>query len=371
VKPTLERFMDPKDIPTQYGGQLEFKWGDLPSLDEEAKQAMEQGGQPGWIAGPCLWLDHKRVVVGSENGKPRRTVPNVQEMKPVVYAADDTEEPVHAHRRGSSVTSQTMKEKVQNGAPHAKLEKIQSENVVPQTAQAAAASAVPAETNVIPATETAEHAPEPATASKPEATLSVPATGTKAEPTIPSNIPSENLRKSPEGADVNMPPPEQQPAFPQQTAEYVRSNEDVSKTTPAPNSTEPSKSASAAPAAAAVAATTTAAGAAAAATATASSTLTNGVSPSPPQTASPHVPAVPEPGPTPEHHQQLNAAIAEKLAGSGESISVLPAQANGSLPHPEVVVSSDQSKGLALETEKIENLPSRPQIDRFVTAAEF
>lgn len=395
VKPTLERFMDPKDIPTQYGGQLEFKWGDLPHLDDEAKKALEQDGNSGWITGPCLWLDHKRVVVGSENGKLRRSVSNVEKLKPVVYAADDTEEPVHPNRRASSVTSQTIREKAINGTTTAKLDRIQSENVVPATAQVAAASAVPAEANMVTLAESAEHAPvpettaTPATAPKsdtlsPESAAVPAATQSKdiASPpaaAIPADIPPENLRTSPAGNAVNMPPPGQQPAFPQQTAEYINTSP------PSTASAEQPKSSTAA-----TTATTAAAAGAAATAATTVPARTNGVNPTPSEPAEsseppasapstttasppPH-PAMPQPGPLAAHEKKINSAVAEKLLGGGESVSTIPAVANGSaVAHPEVVVSSDASKGLALEQDKIDNLPKkeRPQMDRFVTAAEF
>jgi len=64
----------------------------------------------------------------------------------------------------------------------------------------------------------------------------------------------------------------------------------------------------------------------------------------------------------------MNQAVAQAL--SQESVSEIPATANGHSilggGHPEVLVSSDTAKGLAIESEKIE----RPPIERFVTAAE-
>ncbi|RMZ80514.1 hypothetical protein DV737_g2905, partial [Chaetothyriales sp. CBS 132003] len=101
VLPTLSTFMDPKDIPTRYGGQLEWEWGRLPDVDEPARVALERSGGPSWITGPCLWLDNKRVVVGSEKGKPRQSHDNIEALKPPVYAADYTEHPVHPDRKAS------------------------------------------------------------------------------------------------------------------------------------------------------------------------------------------------------------------------------------------------------------------------------
>jgi hypothetical protein len=64
-------------------------------MDEESLRAVERDGMSGWVDGPCLWLDHKRVAVGRVNGKPRRLESEIAALKPVVYAADKTEEPVH------------------------------------------------------------------------------------------------------------------------------------------------------------------------------------------------------------------------------------------------------------------------------------
>ncbi|ETN40374.1 uncharacterized protein HMPREF1541_04651 [Cyphellophora europaea CBS 101466] len=373
VKPTLERFMDPKDIPKQYGGQLDFQWGDLPHLDDEAKAAVETDGKQGWIAGPCLWLDHKRIVVGSENGKPRRSVEDIEKMKPIVYAADYTEVPVHPERRASSVTSQTIRDKLAQGTATAKLEKIQSENIAPQTAQVVASDAVPAETNIIETAKPEEQAPVPAPAV-----------------TIPSHIPPENVRTAPGGSHVNLAPPSEQAAFPQQTAEYISSDSPSPKPAEKPATTAPAPATTGAVAGAA-------AGVAAVATAepieAAAPALTNGVkhtseppqqqsqsqsqSQSQPQPSSEpafnHAAAIPQPGPAPAHQVQITNAVAQKLAAGGDSVSSVPAQPNGSLAHPEILVSSDKSKGLAVEKEKIEELPApqRPQMDRFVTAAEF
>lgn len=79
----------------------------------------------------------------------------------------------------------------------------------------------------------------------------------------------------------------------------------------------------------------------------------------------------------------MTQAVADKL--QGESVSVIPAAANGhvsgSTGHPEITVASDPSKGLAIETERLalidggadggKNGIERPTIERFVTAAEI
>ena len=67
----------------------------LPHMDEESLRAVQKDGRSGWVDGPCLWLDHKRFAVGSVDGKPRRPDSEIAALKPVVYAADMTDEPVH------------------------------------------------------------------------------------------------------------------------------------------------------------------------------------------------------------------------------------------------------------------------------------
>ena len=396
--------MDPESIPKRYGGKLDFEWGQIPNLDDEAKKVLSSDGNDGWLRGPCLYLDHTRVVVGAENGKLRRSVPDVEKMKPIVYAADDTPEPVHRNRRSSSVTKETMREKLQAMNGTAKLDRIQSANVVPTTAQAARTEIIPAETNIVAPTQSHEHAPapdlaepvkaaEPATPEAPREAEPTPAIAVappaeerkekppaeekqEASPVPAANIPAANIHKSPLGSEVNLPPPSQQPGFPQQTAEYISSSP-KSTTEKFPSTLSPASAAAATATAAATAPLTNGTAHKAADTPTALSSTPQQ------QQAHPHPPAMPAPGPEAKHTTALNSAIADKLATGGESISVLPAEQNGAVPHPEMVVSSDRSKGLAVEREKLGerglsdegteggNGPQRPPVQRFVTAAEF
>jgi CRAL/TRIO domain len=101
VESTLSSFIDPKDFPRKYGGELDWNVGDLPHVDKPTLEALERDGKKGWVRGPALWMDHRRVVVGSENGKPRRSAQEIARLKPIVYAADYTEEPVHPERKSA------------------------------------------------------------------------------------------------------------------------------------------------------------------------------------------------------------------------------------------------------------------------------
>ncbi|KAK3939020.1 CRAL-TRIO domain-containing protein [Diplogelasinospora grovesii] len=79
VKPTLESFIDPKNIPKQFGGELDFEWGQRPNLDPRIKElATWENGHTDFPPGPLYWRpidDGKRaecVAMGSVN-KVQRT----------------------------------------------------------------------------------------------------------------------------------------------------------------------------------------------------------------------------------------------------------------------------------------------------------
>jgi hypothetical protein len=98
VKPTLESFIDPKNIPKKYGGELDFGFGQLGVPDPMWEGVIEwENGYTSFPSGPLLWEDiddGKRVAciaLGKEKGSPR----NVRVCTlPKTWAA---EEPVEAH----------------------------------------------------------------------------------------------------------------------------------------------------------------------------------------------------------------------------------------------------------------------------------
>lgn len=73
--------MDPSSIPKQYGGDLDWKWGDMPNLDEEARQvvgaletpAAEGETKPSFIKGPVLFNGDTIEVLGKVNGESRKS----------------------------------------------------------------------------------------------------------------------------------------------------------------------------------------------------------------------------------------------------------------------------------------------------------
>jgi hypothetical protein len=79
VKPTLERFIDIKNIPKQYGGELDWEFGQPPNLDEPMKGLLGKLGEPGgWTDGPIRFVEGDGETLikafGTEKGKPRTTV---------------------------------------------------------------------------------------------------------------------------------------------------------------------------------------------------------------------------------------------------------------------------------------------------------
>ena len=135
--------MDPKDIPKKYGGDLQWECGDMPDLDAETREALERDGNKGWVRGPCLWLDGKRVPVGSEKGKPRRPNFDIEKLKPVVYAADHTETPVHAEKKASAGSRPYVTDAVMTAPEHHKAE----EHTAAATGGATMANTIAANTN--------------------------------------------------------------------------------------------------------------------------------------------------------------------------------------------------------------------------------
>lgn len=344
VTPTLQSYMDPTSIPKKYGGQLDWAWGHMPDLDEEIREALERDGNKGWVKGPTLWLNNERIVVGSENGKARRSDKEIAGMKPIVYAADYTEEPVHPDKRASVVSSHRKSLAVNSKASLDKPRSDSPSTLVEGEAAVATAAATAAATKTVPSADTAapvapamENEPEPST---PKAAL-------------PTHLAVESIRTSPMG-DSQVHLPDAQPAAPATTAEYISPT--PSKQHLPPAAEDKTIVSIQKPPTVAVAAAT----------------------PPPPvqspadsAVASPHPAGHTQPGPLSNHQAQVNRKIADQLAN--ESTILIPAEANGVLPHPAIIASSDKTKGLAIEEDKMAlngNL-ARPQPERFVTAAEF
>ncbi|KAF6823284.1 sec14 cytosolic factor [Colletotrichum plurivorum] len=79
VLPTLEQFVEPRNIPKQYGGQLEFNWGDQPTVDPAWEGVVRwENGHSSFKSRPAIWRvteDGTRVEcfgIGSVNGKEQK-----------------------------------------------------------------------------------------------------------------------------------------------------------------------------------------------------------------------------------------------------------------------------------------------------------
>ncbi len=231
--------MDPKDFPKRYGGELNWDWGDMPNLDEETRTALEGDGNKGWVRGPCLWLDGKRVPVGTEKGKPRRPLVEVEKMKPIVYAADYTEVPVHPNKR-LSVISKASNPK-ETGVEHHKAEEL----AVESSGGATVANTIAAKSN------SEQQAQVPLPQSEPERELQ-PQSHIKAEmPELPPQPPTTSAIAEPHSlphktAAILEPPPQPHTASATAELQPVDSVPAPVESTPAPSISQPSRLLSAA-----------------------------------------------------------------------------------------------------------------------------
>ncbi|KAB5545919.1 CRAL-TRIO domain-containing protein [Coniochaeta sp. 2T2.1] len=56
VKSTMESFVDVRNIPRQYGGELEFNWGGVPNLDPVVHETVRwENGHASFPKGPMIW----------------------------------------------------------------------------------------------------------------------------------------------------------------------------------------------------------------------------------------------------------------------------------------------------------------------------
>ncbi len=377
IRPTLEKFMDPKDIPKLYGGALDWEWGQLPHLDTETREALETDGNTGWVKGPTLWLNRQRVTVGSEKGKLRRPDPEVAKLKPVVYAADGTEEPVHPQSKDATALNGALIASSGAGASPAPVQRSPSQHAA--TAAQAATSAPPGTSAAATEesierrraefeTKTMDNIPTNNSDSTTTAASAV-ATSDSSGSGAPE-VKDENVRKAPmDGAPLNL--PDHQPGFPEKTAEYI-SESDKPARTDGGAASKPQHEPAPAPVPATASVNSTAPSSIHHSTNDASDTSAPSTTASSQHGASAtpaaHPPSQPIPGPQSTHQLEVNKAITAAL--EGESLSTIPSNdglANGDIPHPEVIVSSDKSKGLAIEAGKL----NRPGMERFVTAAEI
>ncbi|KAG2414477.1 hypothetical protein HFD88_003668 [Aspergillus terreus] len=143
VKPTLTSFMDPSSIPKQYGGDLDWKWGDMPFLDDEARKFVgvletppaEGETRPSFTKGPVLFKGDRIEILGKVNGESRKKsipVPAVGETSP--NAAEATPEAAAETGSSSEGTMPAENEKLELNA-----EKVANGDSAPQQQQSVSA----------------------------------------------------------------------------------------------------------------------------------------------------------------------------------------------------------------------------------------
>ena len=74
---TLRSFIDPPNLPKDYGGELEWQWQDLPNLDGPARELMDKLHQDtveGQVfpKGPIIFEKGCIRLLGTIDRKPRR-----------------------------------------------------------------------------------------------------------------------------------------------------------------------------------------------------------------------------------------------------------------------------------------------------------
>ncbi|KAK5991464.1 SEC14 cytosolic factor-like protein [Cladobotryum mycophilum] len=81
VKPTLEAFIDPRNIPKKYGGELDYTFGELGNPDPSWEGVIRwENGHSRFPSGPLLWEDVEGeermacVHLGSDKGEVKRQV---------------------------------------------------------------------------------------------------------------------------------------------------------------------------------------------------------------------------------------------------------------------------------------------------------
>lgn len=82
MKKTLEQYIDPDNIPRQYGGRLDYKFGELPNLEPVITNTLDWSapeklnGRNTIPTGPILWKTESNgtlnaIAVGTQNNRPR------------------------------------------------------------------------------------------------------------------------------------------------------------------------------------------------------------------------------------------------------------------------------------------------------------
>ena len=100
--------MEPSSIPKQYGGELDWSWGDMPNLDEPSRELLRGIEQPitdgqkrkDILKGPVLFNGDHLQVLGTVDGTSRRETIPVPKTQAAVESEANT--PGSAERAASS-----------------------------------------------------------------------------------------------------------------------------------------------------------------------------------------------------------------------------------------------------------------------------
>lgn len=144
--------MDPTSIPKQYGGELDWQWGDMPNLDEPARELLQNLEQPSAegkekkdiLKGPILFKGDKIEVLGTENGKERRQIIPVPQAKVQPQPEQAAQAKIETIGNG---TAEPVKKTAESGdvgstaAPAAENEKTGLDNVAVNVNQVASQEA--------------------------------------------------------------------------------------------------------------------------------------------------------------------------------------------------------------------------------------
>lgn len=104
--------MEPSSIPKQYGGELDWSWGDMPNLDEPSRELLRGIEQPlakgqtrkDILKGPILFNGDHLQVLGTVDGTNRReTIPIPKTQASVESEADS----LSAAERAASNSEET------------------------------------------------------------------------------------------------------------------------------------------------------------------------------------------------------------------------------------------------------------------------
>ena len=140
VKPVLSSFIDTKNIPKQYGGELDYNWGEMPNLDPAIREAVTfENGYTEFPKGPLFWKtidDGERVeciAVGSVDRVERkqrictmkRSYKGVNAALPEEMEAAAIEAEAQANHKSAETTGTEAKTEAQpNGAVVADMQNL-------------------------------------------------------------------------------------------------------------------------------------------------------------------------------------------------------------------------------------------------------